>query len=384
MSYGLGEYKMAKKKNKSKKNNPSRNSDQHFALNQDSFIRDFLPVYKERGLQPKLLVQFPVLLPFHIPVPQGMCVTFGISDDEACTFHFSDVNTSHNVTAGIITKHSLKVPVRNSRVEMICVFSNEPKVQTDELLNKCFDSLLDYLNNVILSYLIFKKDIYVHQVSKEMLEFGCIYRIIPVEKWGDTTEGLFLTHMSVPYERETLKVEEQEQLVWYANVIKQQLNPYIFSEELMLNADRYLKTGFYKEAVLYAQSSVETFLNVLYGGLLQLEGKTELEIQTILEDIAFMKVVKRELPERLGGTWTVEVESSKTGQWFKHTYKVRNRVAHGGYRPSLTEAREAVDAAKEFRVFVIDRIRANKKKYPELQQYFTAKKTVDVEATDSP
>ena len=48
---------------------------------------------------------------------------------------------------------------------------------------------------------------------------------------------------------------------------------------------------------------------------------------------------------------------------------MRNKIVHGGYYPSFNETKDAIDKAVEFRKFIFDRIKANKTKYPILDDY---------------
>lgn len=59
------------------------------------------------------------------------------------------------------------------------------------------------------------------------------------------------------------------------------------------------------------------------------------------------------------------------GKWYKNTYELRNRATHRGRIPTFSEADKAIFAAIEFRKFIVDRIKANKKKYPRINEYFT-------------
>ncbi len=342
--------------------------DKLFAVNSISFKRDFLPVY-EKHFTPKYLVQFPILLPYHMPFKNGTCVTLINAKNSACTYHFYAITTVHHVSASVLTPDSIKVPIHKTRVEMI--FVTDKKIRKSEkLLTDVFDMLLEGLNLVLIAYQIQTKDIDVHRISKEMIQFGSMYRIIPVQRWHKFIHGLFLVHFDVPYSRGVLSKEITEKIIWYANVINQQWNPFMLSEEFALGARRNIKDGFYKESVLYAQMSIETFLRALFVQLLLSEGKVLAEAESINENIPFMQMVKREFNIRLGGRWNAKSVRSKLGRWYKCTYRIRNKIVHTGYSPTYSETKKALSAAGGFRSYVISLTKRQKKKYPDLEKFF--------------
>lgn len=343
--------------------------DKHFALNKETYVKDFLPVYERLGVQPKCLVQFPIMLPFEIPFSSGTCTTYNLGDGNLCTLHFSEILKKEGIHAGIVTVEATTVEICKSRVEMTYVSGSDLTIPLENrLFSDIFDQLVESLNGVIIAYLVAKKDVDVYPVSSEMFEFGCIARVVPVEDWDKAWVGLFLTHLNVPHKKEKLSLEDHDEIIRYAGIIFSEANPFILSEELMLNARRNLKNGFYKEAVIYAQSSVETFLNALFTKILEIEGKSDVEIQELIEKIPFMGMVKKEFHTRIGGSWNPDVTSKLTGKWYVKTYLLRNRIAHGGYRPSFEEADDALKYAINFRGDVVKLIHSCKKKYPNLFQ----------------
>jgi len=343
--------------------------DAMYAVNVHTYERDFLPVYRGHFI-PKYLVQFPIILPFHVPLEDGTCMTLLSADPEhACTYHFSTVVTKRTVSMGIAADVT-EIPVSASRVEM--TYATTTNLTTDGKSDPTekFDELLDGLNLIISAYMIQTKDTDVYRVSKEMLELASMYRIIPVLKWGSYFQGIFMLHFNMPYRKKALSKEEADRLVWVAAVLRDQRNPFMLSEELALSARRFSKNGFYGEAVLYAQMNVEMFLSTLLTQLLLYEGKSSEEIESILEDTAFMSMVKKEFHPRLGGYWNPDADATKIGMWYRHAYNVRNKIVHAGYKPSADESFRAVAEAEHFRSYVLELIKSKAAAYPELQDYF--------------
>jgi len=345
-----------------------------FYLNEKQFNEDFLPVYKIANLTPKHIVQFPLMLPFHIPFNEGTCFSVFFDNGDACTLHFTDIIYNNNIMAGVLSDEEQKIKSYKSRVEMTYVACENLSLPVDEdYLNISFDALIDVLNWVVLSYLICEKDVDAHRVTKEMLEFSLFYRVVTLKCW-DTYEGLFLLHMDVPFERKKFDKEKEQKVIWYAKVIKEQLNPFILSEEMMLAAKRYLKNGLYKEAVINAQISVETFLSTLLIEFMKKEGVSEVDIQSKLDNIGFISRFKNEFHTRIGGSWNPERTNSEAGKWYISTYLLRNKIAHVGYVPDFKEANDAIYYAIDFKKYVLDKLMQKKKQYMDIVKFFIAEK----------
>jgi len=339
-----------------------------FALDRDSYSKDFEPVYK-REFAPQTILQFPVILPYHIPVVDGTCITVFLDTGTAHTYHFSTVNTVQRVDPGILTPKPISVPVKKSRVEMMYATADRLNLSLEHDLTDYFDQLLDILNYLLTSYLVLFKDVDVHRLAKEMFQFACMARVTDVATW-QTSDNLFLLHMDVPYERKALAEDEHDRLVWFLHVLRKEMNPFLISEELLLNARRYLKDGFYREAVLFGQMAVEAFLNVLFEQLLISEGSSPEDAEKVREGLSFIRMVKSEFHPRLGGRWKLSDTSSATGAWYEKAYKLRNRIAHGGYVPRYAEVDEALTAGTGFRAHILGLIKSGRAKYPGLMRFF--------------
>lgn len=64
---------------------------------------------------------------------------------------------------------------------------------------------------------------------------------------------------------------------------------------------------------------------------------------------------------RLGGDWSLN--RGKLGNWTPDIASIRNRVVHGGYTPSHSEARTAIDSLSEIQTFLGERLAYKYKKY---------------------
>jgi len=339
-----------------------------YAIEKEIYFQLFEPAYRQM-FTPQCLIQFPILLPFQVPFEEGGAFSI-FHDDYISTFHFLTIIRQETVDGGVLGESPAHLEVHKSRVEMVYVTDKEIALDEDHL-SLYFDRLLEQLNKFLLSYLIYKKDSDVYRVSKEMMQFAVMYRAIDLTPWSEKGMGLLMLHFDVPYGRETLTAPEVEQVTQYAYALTKNWNPFMTSEEIALNARRYFKDGFYRETVIFTQTSVETFLNTLYRCFLAEEGKTNKEINEIMENTAFISMVKNQFHPRIGGNWTIENSKTATGKWYTHTYKLRNRVAHGGHYPTFAEAQQAQLYGNEMRNYAITLLRKRQKLYPNTLTYLT-------------
>lgn len=341
-----------------------------FALNKDRYYNECEEIFK-KYFTPRTIIQFPIMLPFHFPVQNNGFITIKVNEQVLANLHFSTITTTESVCVGVLTEKPMTVPVKITRVEMNYVTTEKISWPSEEDVefSKYFYVLVGELNHILLAYLIVKKDVDAYRITKEMTEFACLFRLVDVDSWSQQ-DGLLHLHIDVPFVRNDLSHEELRHLIHYSTVIKKDVNPFIVSEELALTANRYFKEGFYRETVIFAQMSVETFINNLYNTLLQSEGKTAEEADSSREEIAFLTVVKREIHCRLGGYWDIKCKDSVVGQWYVETYQLRNAVVHKGHVPSYSESDLALFSANNLRGYMVGLIKKNKKKYPLVYQYF--------------
>lgn len=351
--------------------------DDFYFLNKESYPKDFLPYYENAEIIPKRIFQSTVILPFHIPIKSGTCVTMVLEDQLAFTLVFGKVNTINKFTAGIVRDEPFEVPESRTVAEFNLVtsfekFHEKEGQQNFDLMSYLFDLCTEKLNFFITSYLVTTKDTSIHQVTVKMYEVASMFRFINPENWKYEI-GLFLFHGNAPYQKTELTLEETQEVIWYANVINQKWNPFILTEELMLNAKRNFTTGFYKEAIIYCQSAFETFIRTLLSEFFKEEEKSESELNQIFDDYGFMGVLKREFHTRIGGRWNITDESTELGIWYRDCYMVRNGIIHGGFNPTHNDTSMAIGSADQVISNILDLTNLKKKKYPKVMEYIKKK-----------
>lgn len=344
--------------------------DKPFILTKEVYETDFLPAFRIERTLPKSFIEYEIVLPFHIPFHISRTITLSF-ENEFLSFRFDMVTTNESY------KYPFEgdMPILNvHKTKMLMMAATE--IEYEKLIddketywNKYFDLLLEELNKIIISYMTTKKDVDCHYVTKEMLQASILVRMTNLDTW-ENDMGLFMLHMNVPYEKDPLSDKEIEEIIRLYGIVSYDLNPFADGEQFALSARRYFKQGFYLEAVIYAQTSVEVLIRTLFQELLKTDGASEDEIKDSLESTSFMAIIKKKLPAYLGGCWDVTKSDSEVGKWYENTYELRNRATHRGRIPSFREADSAICDAIEFRKFVVDRVKANKKKYPQLDEFF--------------
>lgn len=346
----------------------SNSKNMMYAINEKSFQEHFIDYYR-KNFEPRSLIQFPVLLPFHVPVDNGTC--FSVLDEGfARTYHFTTININEPVSAGILTEEPFTLTTSQSRVEMVYISADMIPHLTEEELSDVFDALIDGLNLFMIAYIVHTKDDDVCRVTKEMLEFSTVYQFVPLDSWEDAERSIFFLNWNVPHQKENIPKEQKDLVVWYANILNKNWNPFIFAEEFILRARRAIKRGLLSEAAIFSQVYVETFLGILITNLMLIEGKASTEIEQELEDMSFMSMVKSQFHTRIGGKWNPDAAVTEIGRWYEKTYLLRNRIVHSGHFPSFAEAAEAIDASSKFVAYVVLLIKVKKKDYPGITRFF--------------
>jgi len=343
-----------------------------FSMTKVDYLNNYLPHYKRASVEPKTLIQFVLLLPFELPFPERKCIT--TSYGEFCTsIRFNDyiINESQSYMENSDNELFMK---NYTKVEM--TYTEETHVDEvinnkEDYLNTAFDQLIESLNFIITSYQVSQKDDDVHYITKEMFDPATKARIVNVSNW-ETHGTLFLLHINAPINKTKLSSKKIDDVMRLSYLIATDQNPFAYFDTFALSAKRYIKKGFYQEAVIYMQSCIETFIRTLYRELLICEG-FQGDLDQRIEDTSFMSMIKKEIPQRIGGNWNIENSASGSYSWYRNTYKLRNRIIHAGYMPDLEEASEALSEAFEFRKWIISQIKSKKKKYPKLSEYFIIK-----------
>jgi hypothetical protein len=355
-----------------------------YRVDRANFERDFLPIYRH-FFEPLYIVQFPIHLPFAAPLPEGRTLTIPFGDDVALSYVFTSrrVDVSASLQPGDLDDVPLARVVTRTRVEMVYATGTDLPADRELALTSVFDVLLHNLNHLITAYRVLFKDPDACRLTRPMLQPQCLWRVVDVRAW-EPEEGVFLLHFDVPYDRELLSEEDVQLLGWYTMVSLQQYNPFMASLELQLDARREVKDGFYRNAIMHAQTAVESFLSQLLTQLLLSEGMAASDVEAKLDKLPFMPMVRNEFAGRIGGDWEPNVAPTVIGQWKSDCYAVRNAVVHEGYDASYAETEAAIAAAEAFVAYVITLVNKAGPPYDSIKGFFSTPQAPEVETGEEP
>lgn len=353
-------------------------SESGFILDEQGFNNSILPFLNSNNIVPQQIMQFAVILPFMLGFPSGATLSYVAKADEALWYHFSLLDYPEPIHVGAIPIKTgecdefIETPIRRyrTRVEMSYV-SSEPFLEEIDTTRKtiAFEMLIARLNTILMSYLVVTKQFDIHLINRKILEPVILFRAINPNGWVYKA-SLFILHNNIHYKKTVVTQPVYAQIAQHSYTIYEKLNPFVLSEVQSMEARRYFSNGFYREAVIFVQIGIETFLTSLLEKLLVCEDYKPFEIAGMIEELPFMKMVKTSFTNRIGGQWDVKNVGSSIGQWYMHTYMLRNKVTHEGYFPHYGETQTALAKAMQFQKSVIENLWSQKDKYPSVVRYF--------------
>jgi tetratricopeptide (TPR) repeat protein len=123
--------------------------------------------------------------------------------------------------------------------------------------------------------------------------------------------------------------------------------------EFSFAARRSFDMGLFSQAVLETSTAIELLVNRVVLGIELEKGSSQERIDNLLEDTGFQNLIKDHLAKRLGVALDKQFNGSDPlSNWLRVAYKLRNRVAHTGYKPTVSETIEAMRLASDLIHFV--------------------------------
>lgn len=343
-----------------------------FKLSQKSYIKTYRKVYNDLGLSVSSIFQTSLKLPFHLPLDYKFDVTFSVADDSAVTVILHSIKTTELINIDLEDYQPKSVEVLKTFAEVVYATNQdmtEYDADPEKVLNRVFDFSLEKLNKIIVSYQVTTKDFRAYRLTLNMLEPFCRIRAIEPQSW-EIKDTLFHLNTNVPFNVSSLSHEEAKSIVWYANVLDKNWNPFMLPSELIINADRNIAIGQYREAVINIQSGFESFIMILAQELNKADNLSLTDLESKFMQNGLTSILKSEFHNRLGGYWDLKNKSKPIGQWHAVCYELRNKVVHTGYMPTHSETELALIACKNFIQEIIACLKNNQKKYPDIARYF--------------
>lgn len=229
-------------------------------------------------------------------------------------------------------------------------------------LSDAFDRGLQYVRNIQRAYYLARRRP-IRLVARETLPFAIPFAVRRLfDDQGDSAPfpdalSMFLLHMNVVDRDPDLQAHELESvrsgLRWQSgNGVFTDYLEFVREADVALHLDRA-----YRPAVLFCATACEVLFDELLAHMLWEEGQRPEEAAGVFDSWLTARV-KNQYHPRLGGSWGIDAPGP-IARWFRDISGVRNRVVHGGYEPSLEEARAAREAVQELETYLADRV-ANK------------------------
>lgn len=237
-------------------------------------------------------------------------------------------------------------------------------------LNDAFDRCLDGLNELLRAYSIMTKDWRVSPLARQT-----VAQFVP---WGarepDAAKprgpGVFLVNKGDPMDapaRPTLTDEQVRHLMMAVARDRQGVvrgDPVMNAAELARRAQRAAHVDAdYAECLVWSYAWIEALLDAVLLMLAWEEG-VNVEESGKWQDAQLIKRVTAHLPGRLKGAWNVKQTGTAMNVWERRVARVRHRVIHEQYRPSLSEAERALVACGDMEQFIKERLAKASARYP--------------------
>jgi len=305
-------------------------------------------------------------LPFFVPIPDGLYTTINKEDCIISICFFTTIKEIDNQKSSFVPFNISQKEV--SRVELF--YAGNFNVIDQEIISKIFNELLEIINTILLAYIQTTNDYNVYELTRCNIEPISIFRILSPKNNECLKTGIFwLNSNKINYQKELLSPKEMQKLSNFFYIYTFKQNPLaLLVKNYYLGIKDFYNNNF-RHSILFLQTYIESFLKMIYFECYKEKGMSEKDINTNLENISFMNIVKKEMPKLLGGCWDINKSDKEIYSWYNDVYLLRNNIIHSGYLPNFEEAQNAVNSVENFLLFIRNRIKKNKKKYPTLSQY---------------
>lgn len=229
-----------------------------------------------------------------------------------------------------------------------------------DLVSDAFDVALESVRDLQRSYAATTRRP-VRLLSRQQLPPMVIHGVRNMDALdpGETTGGLFLTNDRLDrFGPPLILPPEKRSEMLEAPFRGAHALPYI---DLYNQADVALKIeGNLRECAVMLGAASEVLLNRLILTLRWEEGMTPEDSAQDWSDSLTTRM-KRELPPRMGGNWSLNEGEEAPRRWYRDVYGLRNRVAHFGYEPTFEECAAAQLTLNDLISWIGDRLTSGKR-----------------------
>lgn len=247
---------------------------------------------------------------------------------------------------------------------------NEKEAYVDNQLTEAFDRGISHIRQFQRAYYLSQRKP-VRLVTRESLPnaipFG-VRRIFDDDGNALPFEvplSLYLVNTNVPKTASPFWNETNSERLSTAIAQQSDEGPLVAVMDFIRESEIALeRDGAYRSAVLFTATACEVLFDELLAHMTWEDGKRPEEAAKLFDGRSTTSArVKTLYHERLGGSWKLDADGP-IGDWFTQVAGLRNRAIHGGYEPTLEEARKAVQATSALTEHLGNLVARRAKKYP--------------------
>jgi hypothetical protein len=335
-----------------------KNISEIYLITKDDF--DFYLETFENQFKPISVMQIPIILPFQFPVPDnthfGGCSIIG---KYGFIFKFKKLKIEQNIQTDLSIVNALfqeKFIIR-TYVEMMYISKDELKFENKNQTfgDEITSTLLKDLNSILIGYSFLKNDIDVYRVTNQMLYPLSMVRCYNITDWENNAIAFAGLNSNFKSEKKDLADSLVSDLINYTFSSKILFNSLLNSELFAIDSLDSYRKGLRKEAVVNIQTSIESFIKVVFILLAAEENIDSNKVENILGN--FKNLICHQFKNRIGGVWDIDDEKCEVGDYFSKTYNLRNAIVHSGYNPKFIETNTAIQSALKFKEYVLNLIK---------------------------
>ncbi len=258
--------------------------------------------------------------------------------------------------SGEIPRSSAQVTVFTPEAEL--PFPGGGELGTSDVVewaSRCFDDALEFLNQYLVVLAALNDEWHISSISRIDLPRTAPWRlnVYPANEDREPLYGTLDVHSTIrddlPDERPDEEVAAALELIHRYRRGEVPLFDFI---ELYQAAEHHLGSGRNAQSVIFAATAMEVLVNTVFRVLWQL-----LELEPDRLERALGAPFRNQLVEHLPRLLVIdEIDpddaESEPGRWFRNCYDLRNRVVHGGHKPTSPEAMDAKLSTRAFAAWI--------------------------------
>ncbi|MFI9406879.1 hypothetical protein [Nocardia sp. NPDC052316] len=281
---------------------------------------------------------------------------------------FSKVHPGMHQTPEPKTKVSTTPRYRTAVEAVTFVASNDDLVSDGtkpDPLTRCIDKILDWHR----VYRVFAESPTPELTYAQIFPIVLTFRRRPADAIVTPSGLIHLSSENIKFGALATDIGNVKLNLLAVGLIRLQLgDPVMTFRERVIDARHEMQyKGNHGSAVIQFGISCEVVFDGLLGMLLWENGVNEADAAIIFSSDITPRL-RSEYSPRLGGSWNLQ--NGPLGDWFEKVATLRNRVVHGGYRPSVQEARNASDSVDALTEFISDRLCEKFRNYPKTAWLF--------------